>query len=224
MKAAHTLSLIKDQTDEVIQFHSGTGKDSICLLDMLATNFKKIVCVFMYYVKGLDYEHRYIEWAKKKYANVEFIEVPHFAVYSFIHHGYLGIKKDLTIKKKTLVHITKEAKELTGIEWCFFGFKKCDSLNRRIMLNELPDGISMSTKNCYPLADYLNKDVLEYISRNNLIPPFSYNKALPSSGCDISNPTFLAYVREKYPNDLQKIFNTYPQTETILFSYENKTK
>jgi hypothetical protein len=45
-------------------------------------------------VKGLEYENRYIAYAEKKYSNIKFIQVPHYALNSFIKVGYLGIKKD----------------------------------------------------------------------------------------------------------------------------------
>ena len=64
---------VREKTDTVILFHSGTGKDSIMLLDLCSKSFKKVICVFMYIVKDLDYENRYINWALKKYTNVEFI-------------------------------------------------------------------------------------------------------------------------------------------------------
>ena len=224
MKPHETINIVKKQANKVILFHSATGKDSIALLDLLAPHFEKIVCVFMYYVKNLAYEHRYIEWAKKMYPNCEFIEVPHFAVTSFVKRGYLGLKKDSSIKDRTLKDVTKQIKQMTGIDWAFFGFKKIDSIDRRIMLNELPTGISESTKNAYPLADFKNSQVLEHINNRRLIPPFNYNKAKPSSGCDISDPTFLDYMKQKYPDDLQKIFKTYPYTEAILFRHENKAE
>jgi sulfate adenylyltransferase subunit 2 len=68
---------LRQQTDTVILFHSGTGKDSIMLCDVLSKNFKAVVCVFMYIVKNLDYENRYINWAEKKYSNIKFIKTPH---------------------------------------------------------------------------------------------------------------------------------------------------
>lgn len=72
--------------------------------------------------------------------------------------------------------------------------------------------------------DLKNENVLMYISDNNLIEPFNYSKKKPSSGCDISQPEFLAYIKQKYPEDLKKIFNQFPMCEAILFRYENKTE
>jgi hypothetical protein len=148
--------------------------------------------------------------------------VPHFAVFSFIKHGYLGIKKE-NVKNVRLKDINDMVIKNTGLEYTVFGFKKQDSIDRRIMLNEIPSGIS-TTKKVYPLMDQTNNDVLWHIKSRSLITPFSYNNAKPSSGCDISDPTFLRYIKNKYPSDLIKIYETYPYCESILFRYENKTK
>lgn len=218
-------AIIKDlrsMVGEVLLFHSATGKDSILLCDMLSSAFDKITCCFMYYVKDLDYEHRYIEWAKNTYKNINFIETPHFAVYSFIKHGYLGIKRG-DVKNVRLRDINEMVLTNTGLEYTVFGFKKQDSIDRRIMLNSTPTGIT-ETRKVYPLMDLTNKEILRRISDRVLIPPFCYNKMKPSSGCDISDPTFLSYIKRKYPNDLVKIYETYPQCEAILFRYENKTE
>jgi len=215
---------IRSQTDTILLFHSGTGKDSIMMCDLLSKNFKRVVCVFMYMVKDLEYENRYIDWALDKYDNISFEKTPHFATYSFLKHGYLGLKKSKDVKNVKLKDITASMKLIHGIDYACFGFKKIDSIDRRIMLNELPDGISPNTKNCYPIMDCKNSDVLRYIDDNQLIIPFNYNKQKPSSGCDISDPTFLSYMKNRYPSDLQKIFNTYPYCEAILFRYENQTK
>ena len=75
---------LRKETKEVILFHSATGKDSIMLLDLLSKKFDIVHCIFMYLVKDLDYENRYIAWAQKRYSNIEFHQTPHYALYSFI--------------------------------------------------------------------------------------------------------------------------------------------
>ena len=212
---------IKQNNDSVILFHSGTGKDSIMLCDLLSKNIKKVVCVFMYIVKDLEYESKYIEWAKIKYKNIDWIKTPHYCVYSFLRNGYLGIKKDESVPKNYISKIDKLIRKRTNINFSIYGFKKNDGLTRRLMLNQLKDGINHNTSKAYPLMDLKNIDVLKYIKDNNLINPFNYNTKKPSSGCDISQPLFLKYIKEKYPNDLQKIYEQYPMTEAILFNYEN---
>lgn len=204
------------------------------MLDILSKEFDRVVCVFMYIVKGLEYENRYIEWAEKKYSNCEFIQTPHYCLYSFIRHGYLGIKKDETIKTVQPQLIHDRMRRLIGLEWCGFGFKKIDGITRRSFLNGntkkgyFPDryakGYNHESKDFYPLMDLKNADVLKYITDNNLINPFNYGTTKPSSGCDISTPQFLVYMREKYPEDLNKIFEQFPETEVKLFHYDNYIK
>jgi sulfate adenylyltransferase subunit 2 len=213
---------IRTDSEECILFHSATGKDSIMLCDLLAKKFNKVICVFMYIVKDLSFENRYIDYAKKKYTNIEFIITPHYCLNSFIKYGYLGIKKDETIKKNRISTINEKIKITTNIKWTAYGFKKNDGLTRRIMLNRLEEGICYNTKKFYPVMDLKNNDVLRYIKDNDLIEPFKYSNDRPSSGCDISQPLFLKYLKEKYPNDLKKIYEQFPFCEAILFRYENK--
>jgi len=214
---------LRKETKEVILFHSATGKDSIMLLDLLSKNFNTVHCVFMYLVKDLDYENRYINWALKKYSNVKFHQTPHYALYSFIKHGYLGIKKDERQAKTTIKQIDAKFRKKLNLEYSVYGFKKSDGITRRLMLNTYLNGIS-NTKKAYPLMDLKNSDVLNYIKDNNLITPFNYGTTKPSSGCDISTPEFQDYLRCKYPNDLQKIYNQFPLAQTILFKYDNYGK
>lgn len=215
---------LKKETDEIILFHSGTGKDSIMLCDVLSKNFKKVHCIFMYIVKNLEYENKYIQWAEKKYNNIYFYQTPHFCIYSFIKNGYLGIKKDENIGKMSIAKIDTLFKKKLNIKWSVYGFKKNDGITRRFMLKDTDNGINHNTKKVYPLMDLSNKDVLNYITDNTLIYPFSYDKNIPSTSCDISKPLFLKTIKEKYPNDLRKIFNQFPFTEAILYRYENKTE
>ena len=214
------ISRLREQTNEVILFHSGTGKDSIMLCDLCSKSFDRVVCVFMYLVKGLDYENRYINWAKKKYPNIEFIQVPHYALGSFIRNGYLGIEKTDKYPKTTISKIDEKIRKKTGLSWSIYGFKKVDGITRRVMLNQTDNGIYHKTGKCYPLLDLKNSDVLNYIKENDLIEPFNYGTTKPSSGCDISTPEFQAYLKKYYPNDLEKIYAQFPLAKAILFKYE----
>lgn len=42
----------------------------------MAPHFKEIVCVFMYFVKGLDHIDNYLRAVKARYANVTILQVP----------------------------------------------------------------------------------------------------------------------------------------------------
>lgn len=215
---------LRTKTDTVILFHSGTGKDSIMLADLCSKHFTRVICIFMYLVKDLDYENRYINWAKNKYPNIEFIQTPHYALYSFIRNGYLGIEKIEKYPKTTIAKIDENHRKKLDIHWSVYGFKKNDGITRRLMLKDTDEGIHLKTQKVYPLMDLKNTDVLNYIKDNDLIEPFNYGTTKPSSGCDISTPEFQDYLRKYEPNDLKKIYNQFPLAESILFKYDNYGK
>lgn len=217
--------IAKRGVKEVILFHSASGKDSIALLDILAPKFKRIVCVFMYIIKDMEHISRYISYARKKYPNCEFYQIPHFAVFSYIKYGYMGHAQDAKCKLQSMASLTEMLREKFKIEWAFYGFKQSDSLNRRCMLRTYTmEAICEKSKKCYPLSHYKNADILEYIDRKGLIKPEKYGPVGQSNGQNISDLDYLLYIREKFPQDLQKLYDEYPDTERLLFEYDWKNK
>lgn len=222
-----TKQIIKDiasKNDKAILFHSASGKDSIVLLDLLAKEFKEIACCFMYSVKGLEHIEKYIKFAETTYPNCKFIQTPHYAVYSYIKIGYLGIKKDQKQKQYRLADIDDYIRAKTGINLSFYGFKQSDSMNRRLMLRTYEqNAINTKTSKIYPLSEWKNADVLNYIHHNNLIEPIRYGEG-QSQGCDISNKPFLLWCKKHYPNDLTKIIEVFPEVEILVHQYEQGDK
>ena len=224
-RAINVIRTVASTTDRAVLFSSASGKDSIALLEMMHPYFREIVCIYMYVVKNLEHINRYIGWAQSRYPNARFVQVPHYSVYSFIKVGFLGCRKNPKQKLWTLAEITDKVRERFGIEWAFFGFKQSDSLNRRLMLRTYTDeAICEKTKICYPLSTYKNGDVLRYIEDHHLIRPETYGGESQSSGTDITDIHYLLYLREHFPDDLQRLFDMYPMAERILFEHDKKTE
>lgn len=228
-RAKEIVEDISKQTDEVILFHSLSGKDSIVLLDLLYGKFKRIVCVYMYLVPNLDHIQRYFVWAKKKYPKIEFVQVPHYGYYDYVRNGFMGCKRNEKQKKWTLADITEKIREKTCIEWACFGFKQSDSLNRRLMLRSYKnDGklaISWGTKKFYPLSTYKNKDMWDYIAANNLKQPETYGCSISQScGCDITSIEYQTYLKQFFPQDLEKIYSIFPQARMILLQNKDEER
>ncbi len=223
LQATHnSIHALSKKTDRVILFHSAAGKDSIALLNLLSPHFKTIQCVYMYVVPNLEHINRYIHYAEKRYPNAKFIQTPHYAYYNLKKHGAFGAT-EANFSQWNLSKINDKVREQTGIEWSVFGFKKNDSLNRRLMLNTYPDSITNEkSKKVYPLADWSNKQVLAYIKKNRLIEPIHYGNIgnTQSQGTDVTNISFLQWCKKNYPSDLQKVFAEFPDAERILFEYE----
>lgn len=220
--ATEIIRNVAKETDRVILFHSATGKDSIALLDLLAPHFKEIICVFMYIVKDLQHINRYIKYAEDKYPNAKFVQIPHFGVYSYIKHGYLGCKTNPKQRLYNLAQLTDIVRSKYNIDWAFFGFKQSDSMNRRLMLRTYDmEAICNKTKKAYPLSSYKNKDIIHYINRHKLIQPESYGKG-QSSGTALHSIDYLLFLRDKHSDDLKKILEEYPGAGRLLFEYDYK--
>ena len=226
-KALEVICLVSSETDRVILFHSASGKDSIALLNLMAPSFREIVCVYMYLIKDLSHINRYLNYATSTYPNVRFVQVPHYGLGSYIKTGYMGCKQNPVQKKFTMSDITEGIRQKYGVQWAFFGFKQSDSMNRRIMLRgddyEL-QAINRKTMKCYPLSAYHNQDVLAYIKRNGLITPECYSKGGQSSGTNITDIDYLLYLRQNYPDDLNRVLSQFPLVERLLFEHDYDKK
>lgn len=219
-RAIQTIKQIAQKTNKVILFHSMSGKDSIALLHLLYPHFDQITCVFMYVVKDLEHIARYMHYINKKYPKARIIQIPHFAVFSYIKTGHLGHKQNEKQRLYNLSDLTNNIREKTNIEWAFFGFKQSDSMNRRVMLRTYQEqAINEKNKKVYPLSTYKNNDIIEYIKAEKLITPEKYGNS-QSSGTDINDLNYLLFLRNHFPNDLKKVIAEFPLVERKLYEYD----
>jgi sulfate adenylyltransferase subunit 2 len=215
LSSVGAIKRVADKTDSVILFDS-TGKDSLVTLDLIYPYFKRIVCVFMYFVKGLEHVDRYLRWTKARYPKVEIVQIPHWNL-TYVLRGGLYCVPDPKMKLLKLKDIVYAMRLRFGIHYVFLGMKKADSMNRRLML--------MTYQNCennglvYPLSEWTQKDILAYMRQNNLPQPIRYNPDKPSSGVGLNLDCFL-WMRKNAPLDLQKVLKTFPMSERILDEYD----
>lgn len=213
-----TITAVRERSDSVIVFCS-LGKDSLVTLDLVYPKFERIVCVFMYFVPHLEHIENWVNWVKTRYPKVEFMQVPHWNL-SYILRGGLYCVPNPKVKLIKLADVLKAVRLKTGIDIALLGMKKADGMNRRLMLKGY-EGESYIHNGCaYPLADWTQKDVLAYMKQARLPEPIRYSLKA-SSGTGFNIECFL-WLRENYPQDLQKIFKTFPMSERILFEYDNK--
>ena len=213
-----TISAVRERSDSVIVFCS-LGKDSLVTLDLVYPKFERIVCVFMYFVPHLEHIENWVNWVKTRYPKVEFMQVPHWNL-SYILRGGLYCVPNPKVKLIKLADVLKAVRLKTGIDIALLGMKKADGMNRRLMLKGY-EGESYIHNGCaYPLADWTQKDVLAYMKQARLPEPIRYSLKA-SSGTGFNIECFL-WLRENYPQDLQKIYKTFPMSERILFEYDNK--
>lgn len=213
-----TITAVRERSDSVIVFCS-LGKDSLVTLDLVYPKFERIVCVFMYFVPNLEHIENWVNWVKTRYPKVEFMQVPHWNL-SYILRGGLYCVPNPKVKLIKLADVVKAVRLKTGIDIALLGMKKADGMNRRLMLKGY-EGESYIHNGCaYPLADWTQKDVLAYMKQARLPEPIRYSLKA-SSGTGFNIECFL-WLRENYPQDLQKIYKTFPMSERIIYEHEYK--
>ncbi|MEG0695867.1 phosphoadenosine phosphosulfate reductase domain-containing protein [Algoriella sp.] len=213
------ISSIRQKSNRAILFYSG-GKDSIALLDLMAKEFDEVVCVFMYFVKDLEHIDKYIRFSKAKYSNVKFLEVPHWILSQIHRSGMFCVPQKIRLIK--LKDVIEAVKIQTGIQYAFIGEKKADNMNRRIKLRQYELEAISTTNNVYPLSNWRDGDVLNYIQRNKLPKPINYGKKKNRSVGVFFDTDVFVWLREHYPSDLEKILKVYPLSEKLLFDYDRQ--
>lgn len=218
--AKETISAARLRSGRAIVFFS-CGKDSIAMLDMIAPVFDEVICVFMYFVPGLAHIERYLKDAATRYKNVQVIQKEHFINTTIRRNGLFCLPQKQKIL--TLSDVDAQVRQETGINLSFYGSKKNDGMNRRIMLNTYGDlPIQKKTQKYYPLADFSNKEVLSYIRTKRLPVPIKYGTKA-SNGLGFNLDCFL-WMRHNEPGDLEKIYKQYPLSRKILFDYDHAEK
>lgn len=216
--AYESIDAIRVKTDSAILFLS-LGKDSLVLLDLLYPRFKKVVCVFMYFVKDLEHINRWIGWVKAKYPKIEFVQVPHWNL-TYILRGGLYCVPNPKVKLLKLADVVKAMQLRYGIQYAFLGMKKADGMNRRLMLNGYQANDYENNGLVYPLAEWNQRDILAYMKQNGLPEPIRYSLKA-SSGVGFNLDCFL-WLEKNFPQDLQRIYKVFPMAERILWEHHNK--
>lgn len=194
-------------TDSVIVGFSG-GKDSIVCADLCFRYFRNVQLYFMYLVPGLEFQEKTLRWYENKY-NTEIIRIPHFECSEFLKYGSFTLA-DLNVDVVGINDTYEYLREITGYHWIAAGERCADSIVRNAMLKK-SGSIDWKRGRFFPLIYWKKNDVLQYIKYKKLyLSPeqrelgFSFRSLAGSE---------LAVIRNRYPEDFEKIKAVYPFCE-----------
>lgn len=226
--AEDCINYVASQTDTCILMCS-LGKDSIVTLDMIAPKFKKVYCVFMSFVHGLEHIERWKKWVVARYANAEMIEIPHWNLTYILRSG-LYCTPHPKQKLLKLADVIKALRLKYGTQWVFLGMKKADGMNRNLMITRFKDNHYTNNMNAYPLAEFTQKQILSYMRLHKLPQPVQYGLSTSSDKATIGkasngigfNLDCMLWLRENFPEDLNKIYQCFPLSRRVLDEYDYK--
>ena len=218
--AEKTIDRVRSVSDSAVVFLS-LGKDSLVLLDLVYPRFDRVVCVFMYFVKGLEHIERWIAWVKRKYPKVEIIQVPHWNL-TYLLRGGVYCTPNPKVKLLKLSDVIQSVRLKTGIHHVFLGMKKADGMNRNLMLKGYESEGYIHDGQVYPLAEMNQRHVLAYMKQHGLPEPVRYGLTA-SNGVGFNEACFV-WLERNCPQDLDKIYEVFPMSRRILFEYHYRNE
>lgn len=197
-------------TDKVIVLFSG-GKDSVVTLDLCFRYFKVVKPVFMYLVKGLEFQEKTLRWYEDKY-NTEILRVPHFMLSDFLRYGSYR-QMDLEVPIIKTVELYNYIREKTGIYYISAGERISDSIFRRAMIKQ-SSSIDEKRGRFYPIAYWNKAQVQSYVKQKRL-PLSLESRELGFSFRSLQGDE-ISTIKRKFPNDYDKIKADFPLIEASI--------
>ncbi len=174
----------------------------------------------MYFVKDLNHINKWLNWSRVRYSKITIVQVPHWNLTYILRAGIFCVPNP-KVKVFKVAHVDEAMRLKYGINYTFYGMKKADSMNRRLMLNTYKDGMSETSK-VYPLSEWTNKEVIAYMRANKLPDPVRYSKNA-SGGVGFNIDCYL-WMRNNEPGDLKKMLESFPASEKILYDFDTFKK
>lgn len=228
--ASDCIGFVSQDADSCILMCS-LGKDSIVTLDLIYPHFKRIVCCFMAFVHGLEHIERWKRWVTARYPKVEMVEIPHWNLTYILRSG-LYCTPHPGQKLLKLADVIKALRMKYGISWVFLGMKKADSMNRNLMITRFKDKHYTDNGQAYPLADFTQKQIVQYMRMHNLPEPVMYSLSTSGDEAKVGkasngigfNIDCMLWLREKFPEDLEKIYAVFPLSRRVLLEHDYQQK
>jgi len=224
------IQVLKHARDQVgirsVLLAFSTGKDSLACLDMAVRIFDRVQPYFLYWVKNLSFQERTLSWAERRYG-FEILRLPHAYLCSmYMSSDY---RHPLPIDRlKRVMQLTDQENAIradTGLTWIVTGQKRADSLWRRGALYEVAqtEGISAKRRNIFPLIDWTDAAVFNYLKMARVPMPADYrlfaDLTRHSPSWDLNNKgqgRYLLRIKETWPEDYARILGQFPLVAALV--------
>lgn len=196
-----------ETSPECVVGYSG-GKDSLATLQLAVQAFRRVVCVHLYLIPGLDFVEKRLQFARDRFG-VEVVEYPAPALLNAIRYGHYRPavpKAFIGIQKFTLDMMIRLAGQELGIKTLMIGRRETDFLTRKVAMR----GGMLAGEN--PIREWMKYDVMAYLRRHDLPIPESAGDA---RGVDLTAES-LMWIHDTFPDDWQKLLRYFPFAEAIL--------
>ena len=198
------------KSDSCIVFYSG-GKDSLCVMNMAAQIFKRVVPVFMYFIPGLEIIQKQLDFAKNRWG-VNTVQIPHWSLFRCIKYGYYAlpsVKNEETIPDIKLKDVYRFILAKLEIPYIATGAKATDSVWRKQQLTATKD-YDFILK---PIENWNKFDVLYYLKKNDI--PVPDDEGCKANGIGLTTPTIL-WLYDKHREDYERMRRFFPFVGAVV--------
>jgi phosphoadenosine phosphosulfate reductase len=203
-------------TDSALLMFS-TGKDSCACMDLAAPHFKRIIPVFLYFVKGISYKERLIAWYSSHYGR-DFFQMPRVEDLSRqLSVGTYQRSGAMKLPRVKQWEVDAYLRRRFNVSWIIYGYKRQDSLERRGIINSNCiecDGVDIRNRKIYPLANWSNREVIAYLKQKRLPLPVDYQYGFRDINT-FKGPALL-WLYRNFPEDYELVKAQYPLIEAAL--------
>ena len=199
------------------------GRDSAVALDLCVKHFDRVEPVFMYVVKGISFQERYLNYLEN-WCGLKIHRIPHWGLSRVLkggafRHMTAGASNLRQLKPR---HAEDYVRKLTGVDWIATGEKYHDSLERNVQISKA-NGISQERKKLWPLAWWTHSDVQAYAARERIMVGPDYRIKLAGghggSMSSLLTTDEIVPIFESYPDDFEKIREVFPHVEAQVQRY-----
>jgi len=194
-------------TDSVIVGFSG-GKDSVVTLDLCVKHFARVEAYFLYYVPGLSFQERMLQWAERRYG-ITIYRLPHFEMAEFLKCGAFR-PVDLDVPTLSVADFYAHLRAHFGIHWIAAGERIADSIWRRAMIKH-SGTIDRKRGRIYPVAHFTRAHIFAYLKAHRL--PISEESRVLGFSFRSLQAEDMIKIRQHYPDDFAKIKAMFPLVE-----------
>jgi phosphoadenosine phosphosulfate reductase len=225
----HPLEVIRRARDshQIKQVCVGVsgGKDSVACLSVCIDAFgaANVFPFFMYICPDLSFQTKYLAYLERLFG-ISIVRLPHWLLSQLYRGGSFRhqTRKSQATPRLTIRDIESHVRKLSGFEWVADGSKAIDSLERNAMIRNVK-GISGPRRKLWPLAYWSHEQVYAYLKQRGiaLAPDYSGLTKRSFGGLWMRD---LFFVRERYPEDWEKIKASFPLIEAQVARYELRAK
>lgn len=221
--ANDAISLIKSLGVSEALVSYSAGADSTACMDLCARAGVQPVPYFWYMVPGLEMLEPWFSAAEKRWGR----KVLQFPGPSFARDMAYGrfrpnLPKKYLAKMPDAVSVSsilEAARKRSGCEWVLLGHRMNDSFVRRGMLKPIK-GVDTKHHKAYPVWNWKREHVFAYL-RERRLPIHPMSQARNKWGFNSINSDNVAWIKEHYPRDYERILKFFPYV-SVLLAHDDK--